>query len=152
MSDKVTQQIEVMAAWKNGKKIESKLVGSRNWQAIADDPVWNWQQFDYRIAPVEDPYKKFKDALAEGRVVEINTQHGWVDNSPYTWSSPPDRYRIAKREVKYWNAIIESGLGGFKLSSGIFSTVEEASKKLARGVKVIRLATELPPIIIEVDD
>ena len=40
----------VMLAWADGKEVEIRLQGIREWEPT-DSPRWNWDNFDYRIKP-----------------------------------------------------------------------------------------------------
>lgn len=63
---------EVMLAAAEGKRIEcycKHICGSKEWNS-ADLPVWNWEDFDYRIAP-NQPTPKERVPLAKGDFIGI---------------------------------------------------------------------------------
>ena len=57
MTQSIESMIEVLQAYKDGKKIEHRIIGSTQWSAI-DDPQWHFVGCEYRIAP--EPKKKVK--------------------------------------------------------------------------------------------
>ena len=57
MTQSIESMIEVLQAYKDGKKIEYRIVGSTKWSAI-DNPQWHFVGCEYRIAP--EPKKKVK--------------------------------------------------------------------------------------------
>ena len=56
MTQSIESMIEVLQAYKDGKKIEYRIIGSTQWSAIGD-PQWHFRGCEYRIAP--EP-KKFE--------------------------------------------------------------------------------------------
>lgn len=60
------EQIEVMKACLDGKKIQYKPKNSLDIWKNTNDPKWNWQFGDYRIQPEdEEPQKMTARQLAE---------------------------------------------------------------------------------------
>ena len=57
MTQSIESMIEVLQAYKDGKKIEYRIVGSTKWSAI-DNPQWHFVGCEYRIA--QEPKKKVK--------------------------------------------------------------------------------------------
>lgn len=56
------EKIEVMKAYEEGKKIETRNVGEKEWidWTIPVAPPWNWRDYEYRIKP-ESKYRPYKD-------------------------------------------------------------------------------------------
>ena len=54
MAKDLKEQIEIMTHYLNGGDIEWAKTGFDDW-GIADDPCWNWHEFDYRK---EEPKQK----------------------------------------------------------------------------------------------
>ena len=50
MTQSIESMIEVLQAYKDGKKIEYRIVGSTKW-STTDDPQWHFVGCEYRIAP-----------------------------------------------------------------------------------------------------
>lgn len=48
--EQTKKAIEVMQAFVDGKEIEVRCAGYEHWSPICVDPLWNWSEFDYRIA------------------------------------------------------------------------------------------------------
>lgn len=55
-NDREQYMIEVMQAFLNGKQVECTLKGLNNW-GIIKNPIWNWDNFDYRV------YQGVKDSI-----------------------------------------------------------------------------------------
>lgn len=53
--------------------------------------------------PAEDPYKKFKDALAAGHIVAYVESSGRYSNDPseFCWNASPDKYMIIEMPEGY---------------------------------------------------
>lgn len=53
--------------------------------------------------PAEDPYKKFKDALAAGHIVAYGESFGVYSNnlSEFYWDASPDKYKIIEMPEGY---------------------------------------------------
>jgi len=45
------QMIEVLAAHRDGKRIEFKCYGDDMWKDCCPDPTWSFYRFEYRIKP-----------------------------------------------------------------------------------------------------
>ena len=56
------EKIEVMKAYAEGKKIQVREIGAKDWSnwGLSLEPDWNWLGFDYRIKP-EEKYRPYKD-------------------------------------------------------------------------------------------
>ena len=56
------EKIEVMKAYEDGKKIQTRDPGSYTWVdwTAEFEPRWNWENIDYRIKP-EPTYRPYKD-------------------------------------------------------------------------------------------
>ena len=48
MAKDLKEQIEIMTHYLNGGEVECVETGFDDWK-IANDPSWNWYDFDYRI-------------------------------------------------------------------------------------------------------
>lgn len=59
------EKIEVMQAYLDGKQIQITNRGGKDWGAVVTNPVWDWQVFDYRIKPKEEPVRMTNRQLAE---------------------------------------------------------------------------------------
>ena len=57
MKQSIESMIKVLQAYKDGKKIEYRIVGNTQWSAT-DDPQWQFSNCEYRLAP--EPKKKVK--------------------------------------------------------------------------------------------
>lgn len=57
------QIIEVVTAFKNGKKIEYYVKISRQWKEITD-PSWNFNDYKYRVKP--EPMELWVNLYADG--------------------------------------------------------------------------------------
>ncbi|TXH48886.1 MAG: hypothetical protein E6Q97_23825 [Desulfurellales bacterium] len=66
--------------------------------------IWGWTRPENAaiIAYKPDPYGKFRQALADGKKVQLIDSERWFDLSEPTFSEPPDQYRIVpeKKRVK----------------------------------------------------
>ena len=63
--------IEVMTAAKNGRQIQFRVNGHDKWNK-AEDPCWNWEHFDYRIAPDSKPAREWKVMVnGAGSIVDV---------------------------------------------------------------------------------
>lgn len=76
--------ISVMQACEEGKKIEYRTWGGSDWW-IAERPLWNWNNYEYRIKPEpkyvpydsvsevdKDKWVVSKDTMAAYRIVAID--------------------------------------------------------------------------------
>lgn len=67
----INQQIAVMQAFAEGKKIEIRGRRSKEWSDI-EDPSWDWVGFDYRIKPEPKlrPYtfEELQAEMAKGKI------------------------------------------------------------------------------------
>lgn len=102
------EMIAVIQAHADGKKIQSKSKLRTDWVTISC-PTWDFNEFDYRIAPVE---KKF---------------------------------------VPHWPAILKYENESYFMSDYLFPS-EDKAKAQFNNNSFIRLATELPPIMLEVEE
>ena len=77
------EKIAVMAAYKEGKKIERQVIGEQYWMVwnIREEPHWNWELCDYRIKeePKYRPYKTIEEVLEAIK----NHGHYVKDNNTY---------------------------------------------------------------------
>lgn len=69
--------ISVIQAHKEGKKIQFKGKGGKDWKDVVS-PCWDFCLTDYRIKP-EPNYRPFKDA--DECFAEIRKHGGWVKNT-----------------------------------------------------------------------
>lgn len=95
MSD-TANKIAVMQAFAEGKRIERRVIsdGDKPWRA-AEEPGWNWIDFDYRIAPHPPEPRSAREWQAG-----VSTLTGRI----YTWGddmlSGKERFeKITVREV-----------------------------------------------------
>lgn len=58
MTKSIESMIEVLQAYKDGKKIEFRTAMRPEWRECKDTPVFNFESVEYRIAP--EPKKKVK--------------------------------------------------------------------------------------------
>lgn len=56
----VKEMIAVMQAYLDGRKIEAKPNSEKYWNDVGN-PVWDWQTYDYRIAPQEIEVHVYKN-------------------------------------------------------------------------------------------
>ena len=68
------EQIEVMQAYLDGKKIEIAAKIDLSFWVVTDTPAWNWEECVYRIKS-EPKYRPFKDI---DEAYEATKQHGDV--------------------------------------------------------------------------
>lgn len=87
---------EAHAASERGEVVEYRRAGGQAWHPFG---LFNGslQQCGYEFR-VLDPYAVYKDALKEGKIVEILCRDGsWKDTEGKTgWGLPPDHYRIVE--------------------------------------------------------
>jgi len=57
------EKIEVMKAYAEGKKVQTRDPGSYTWVdwTAEFEPRWNWENMDYRIKP-EEKYRPYNDS------------------------------------------------------------------------------------------
>ena len=74
MAKDLKEQIEIMTHYLNGGEIECVEKGNDNWE-IATKPLWNWDDFDYRIKDEKQKLtiKKWLCADKQGGLVVIET-------------------------------------------------------------------------------
>ena len=70
----IDEMCAVMQAFKDGKKVECRMIGYDDWEET-DDVQWNWALFDYRVKP-EPEYVPYD------WVFEVNRSK-WVRNKNY---------------------------------------------------------------------
>lgn len=68
MTQSIESMIEVLQAYKDKKKIEYSSDGGETWQVI-EDPSWNFDSFNYRIAPEKKKKVKLKAWLTNDYLV-----------------------------------------------------------------------------------
>lgn len=73
----IEEQIAVMKAYAEGKKIESKLQNNESWK---DDisPSWNWDLCVYRVKE-EPKYRPFKNADECWNEMKKHEPFGWLN-------------------------------------------------------------------------
>jgi len=83
------------------------------------------EELEAALAALDDPYKKFKDALKAGKRVQY-IGHGWrtKDDIPFCWNAPPEMYEIEPEPQLYcgyteeqWQFVIDGGFD-VKVSDG----------------------------------
>lgn len=60
-----------------------------------------------------------------------------------------DEYELVREKIKYYPALIEGPLNGFKITYDTFKDYEEARNNLHVNIRLIRLITEIPELIEE---
>ena len=84
MAKTINEMIEVMEHYKNGGEVECVEKGNNNWE-ILDAPVWNWDDFDYRIVPSKQKVTIEKWLIEENDikfVVETSDIDPWLKSFP----------------------------------------------------------------------
>lgn len=56
----------VMLAWADGKKIQIRLKGGGGWHPVGQNPEWNWEVCDYRVAPAPVAFRVYARTLNNG--------------------------------------------------------------------------------------
>lgn len=90
-------------------------------------------------------------AFADGKEIEWYCG-GWVKCEKPTWNWGKNDYRIAEKKpvlVPHWPAIIKSTTGCYVLTDHVFPNLDTAKSRF--NLSVIRLATEYPYILLEVE-
>lgn len=75
------EMIEVMKAFVDGKKIECKTLGTRDTWDHASLPCWNWEKYDYRIAPEPKKggrWERKEIQIDDGDYVIIWSKEDWI--------------------------------------------------------------------------
>ena len=95
MTQSIESMIEVLQAYKDGKKIEYRIIGSTQWSAI-DDPQWHFKGCEYRIAP--EPKKKVK---LKAWLSSTGQLMWWLSTSKVdTWSTDFIRVSSEDKEIE----------------------------------------------------
>lgn len=97
MTQSIESMIEVLQAYKDGKKVEFRnATHYPEWTACdSTGPAWNFYESEYRIAP--EPRKKVK---LEAWLM-TNGQLTWYDMSKvYTWSTDFIRVPSEDKEIE----------------------------------------------------
>lgn len=84
---KIDEKIEVMKAYADGKKIEclNRVLGeSPSEWSIKASPVWNWADFDYRVA--QEKPKLVSDYLLK----EVLGERAYIDDDGIIWKKRND--------------------------------------------------------------
>lgn len=55
------EKIEVMQAYADGKGIQHSWKNKGSWIDVVNEPIWDWEAFDYRIKP-EPTYIPYNNA------------------------------------------------------------------------------------------
>jgi len=66
-ADETKAAAAVMIAWAEGKRIQGKSQDNAAWHDYTE-PAWNWNSFDYRIAP--EPLEVEVWVHDDGRIVD----------------------------------------------------------------------------------
>ena len=90
------QIIEVVTAFKNGKKIEYYVKISRQWEEITD-PSWNFALVDYRVKP--EPMELWVNEFVDGRWSSYPTKKDALTASSLYNQSALARKAVLFREV-----------------------------------------------------
>ena len=84
MAKDLKEQIEIMTHYLNGGEIECVEKGNDNWE-IATKPLWNWDDFEYRIKPLKQKVTIEKWLIEENDikfVVETSDINSWLKSFP----------------------------------------------------------------------
>ena len=99
----IDEMLEVMTAFKNGKKIQTKTISS-DW-ADTSKPEWYWNTQEYRIKPEVDLYAELKAASVDPtKQIRCNDAIGiaWQDvGYPWKWGAHPESYEIRDKPDPY---------------------------------------------------
>ena len=94
MTQSIESMIEVLQAYKDGKKVECSHNNGKSWQ-VTDFPLWNFKSVEYRIAP--EPKKKVK---LEAWLSPTGQLMWWLDTSKVdTWSTDFIRVPSEDKEI-----------------------------------------------------
>jgi hypothetical protein len=92
-----------------------------------------------------------KDNMFPKLMVGIQGNHAWFNGHNTEYNNVREwKLHKEKKLVEHWPAIYEAEKGYYYISNDIFPTEIMAKEVLRK--RFIRLATELPPIMLEVDD
>ena len=87
MTQSIESMIEVLQAYKDGKKVEARQ-GNGTWLSLTSAPFWNFRENEYRIAP--EPKKKVKLEAWFGELKRlIWVEKGFYEKSPPFWTRVP---------------------------------------------------------------
>lgn len=93
MTQSIESMIEVLQAYKDGKEIEYSYDDGKTWRET-DQPAWNFDTIQYRIAP--EPKKKVKLEAW----LSPTGQLMWYDMSKvHTWSTDFIRVPSEDKEI-----------------------------------------------------
>lgn len=89
--------IEAMQAFVNGRPIEFRRGGAKNWEPCPA-PVWDWMNFVYRAKPTEELTPDFINWSAVNERYKFMTRD--ADGVPYLHATHPTINRIPT--MGYW--------------------------------------------------
>ena len=69
-----TKALEVMQAFLDGQPIQCRRYGETRYWDTAENPTWNWDGFEYRVAPLPD--KTFEESVRAHLKEEIDLRIG----------------------------------------------------------------------------
>ena len=84
MAKDLKEQIEIMTHYLNGGEIECVEKGNKNWE-IVTKPLWNWDDFTYRIKEQKQKVTIEKWLIEENDikfVVETSDIDSWLKSFP----------------------------------------------------------------------
>lgn len=89
-------------------------------------------------------------AFRDGKPVETNDggSDWWPVLSPH-FNFHRYNYRVKPPALRpHWPAIIQYGASSYSITDRLYPAFEEADRDTGPGFKVIRLATEYPPVML----
>ena len=96
MTQSIESMIEVLQAYKDGKKIEYLSTMDGTWSSCIGEPLFNFDDYQYRIAP--EPKKKVK---LEAWLSSTGQLMWWLDTSKVaTWATDWIRVPSEDKEVE----------------------------------------------------
>lgn len=93
----IEEQIEVMQAYAEGKKIQLSVKNLDTWKDV-NPPLWDWVGFDYRIKPEESTYRPYKDTT---EMIE-----DFVERSERTYSAMEMPFIYVKQKEGFFKYLI----------------------------------------------
>ena len=96
------EKMKVMQAHLDGLEIELRLGSHSNWEEVKKGPLWNWNDFDYRIKPKE-------------KTLEERIQEKWPDKEVVMleWGKVPSFDRDLLQMCGHINHAAAQSMRGF---------------------------------------
>lgn len=116
-------KILVMSAFDRGEETEFRSAYKSAWMPLGfhkSKSHWNWQEFDYRIAPKPDPYADLKAAFERGETIQYFSHSGniWRDQerpnfiSSFEWRVKPTLKRVPLCTEELAGSLLKSPSSG----------------------------------------